>query len=481
MYGELLARNPEDADALHLLGMLFHDTGRFDSALGSIARAIELRPETPYYHSNLGNVLQQLKRFDDAELCYRQALRLDPQLAEAHNNLGNALSELDRVPEALRSFLDAIQRRPGYHEAYANLGNVLLKQKLYPEALACYREAARLAPEYEGYRGRVALALGKCAEAQARLHNHDGAVQGYLSALDLAQDEPDLHLGLAHSLLAMGRMEAGWREAEWRWRVCEYPNLSFPQPVWDGRPLDGRRILLWAEQGYGDTIQFVRFAEQVKRAGGKVVLECQPRLARLMRTCPWLDEVVPFGDALPSFDVHAPLQSLGRILRTGLAQIPASIPYLSADPELARQRVMTQSGGCRVGIAWSGNPENKYDVERSIGASQLADLKSVPGVEWFSLQKEDVPGDFADAAALVANLDLVISVDTAAAHLAGSLGKPVWTLLPYAADSRWLLDRGDTPWYPTMRLFRQPTAGDWDSVLARVRAELERFRDERDS
>jgi tetratricopeptide (TPR) repeat protein len=480
MYGELLARNPEDADALHLLGMLFHDSGRFESALGCIARAIELRPETPYYHSNLGNVLQQLKRFGDAELCYRQALRLDPRFAEAYNNLGNALSELDRVPEALQSFLDAIQRRPGYHEAYANLGHMLLAQNMYPEALACYREAARLAPEYEPYRASVAVALGKCAEGQVRQHNHEGAIQSYLSALDLVPDEPGIHLGLAQSLLAIGRLEAGWREAEWRWRVCEYPNLSFPQPVWDGRPLDGKRILLWAEQGYGDTIQFVRFAEQVKRAGGQVVLECQPGLERLMRTCPWLDEVIPFGARLPEFDVHAPLQSLGRILRTGLAEVPANIPYLSAEPELGRKWARTQAATCRVGIVWKGNPENKYDTDRSIVTSQLADLKSVQGVEWFSLQKEDLPGDFTEAAALVMNMDLVISVDTAAAHLAGALGKPVWTLLPYAADSRWLLDREDTPWYTTMRLFRQPSAGDWGSVLARVREELERFRDERD-
>jgi len=479
MYGELLARNPEDADALHLLGMLLHDTGRFESALGCIARAIELRPDTPYYHSNLGNVLQRLQRFGDAELCYRQALRLDPRLAEASNNLGNALAALDRMPEAIQSFLDAIQRRPEYHEAYANLGHLLLERGMCVEALGCYREASRLAPEYQPYRASVAIALGKCGEAHARGHNHEAAIQSYLAALDLAPDEPSLHLGLGNSLLAMGRLESGWREAEWRWRIGDYPNLSFSQPVWDGQPLAGSRILLWAEQGHGDTIQYVRFAEAVKRAGGFVLIECQPRLERLLSSCPWLDEVIPFGAPLPDFDIHAPLQSLGRILRTSLANIPANIPYLSAEPELIDARKAGESGACRVGIAWSGNPENRYDADRSLTTGHFADLKSIPGVNWFSLQKEDVPGDFADAAALVASLDLVISVDTAAAHLAGALGKPVWTLLPFAADSRWLLDRDDSQWYPTMRLFRQDSPGDWDSVLARVRLELERFRDER--
>ncbi len=478
MYGELLDRNPENADALHLLGMLFHDTGRFESALNMIARAIELSPHTPYYHSNLGNVLQQLHRFADAELCYREALRLDPKMAEAHNNLGNALGALDRIPEAMLSFLDAIQRRPEYHEAYANLGRLLLAGGMHSQALACYREAVRLAPDHEPYRAGVAAALGKCGEAQAREHNHEAAVQSYLAALDLAPEEPSLHLGLADSLLAMGRLEAGWLEAEWRWRSADSPNVSFSQPVWDGRALAGRRILLWAEQGHGDTIQFVRFAEAVKAAGGVVLLECQPRLERLLRSCPWVDEVLPFGAPLPDFDVHAPLQSLGRILRTGMSSIPAKVPYLFAKPELVDRSRPATSGACRVGIAWSGNPDNRRDLERSIPARCFEVLKTVPGVECISLQKEDVPGDFADAAALVAHLGLVISVDTAAAHLAGAMGKPVWTLLPYAADPRWLVDREDTPWYPTMRLFRQPSPGDWDSVLARVRSELERFRDE---
>jgi hypothetical protein len=278
----------------------------------------------------------------------------------------------------------------------------------------------------------------------------------------------------------MGRYEQGWQELEWRWGIADSPHLSFPQPVWDGGPLAGKRICLWAEQGSGDTIQFVRFAEEAKRAGGTVILECQPSLVRLLRTCRGIDEIVPFGSPLPEFDVHAPLQSMPRILRTSSGAIPARTPYLAADAGLASECAarLDTSGCLRVGLVWAGSSENRNDGRRSIEAERFNCLRQVQGCAFYSLQKEDLPGDFADAAALVTNLDLVITVDTAAAHLAGALGKPVWTLLAFAADWRWMSGRDDSPWYPTMRLFRQSRPGDWDGVLARVAEALEPFRDE---
>ena len=481
IYRELLDENPENPDALHLLGMLANDTGQPEAARGLIGRAIHLRPEISYYHSNLGNVFQRLERFEDAEKCYREALRLDPALPEAHNNLGNALSALNRFPEAIGSFLEAVKRKPDYHQAFGNLACLLFRQEHWAEAAACYQEARRLAPGCRPYAEGLAGVLAKWGEEFQEQGDHARAIACYGQAAALAPDDPGLHLSLADSLLSTGQFQSGWAEYEWRWRVKDYPTVSFRQPVWDGAPLAGKRILLWAEQGLGDTIQFVRFAGAVKGAGGRVLFECQPPLERLLGACPGIDELIPFGSPLPDFDVHAPLQSLPRILGTTLETIPAPVPYLSADTGLVRawETRLAAGRGCRVGLAWAGSPLNRYDPRRSIPKERFEPFRHIPGVECFSLQQEDVPGDFAEAAALIANLDLVISVDTAAAHLAGALGKPVWTLLPFAADYRWLLQRADSPWYPTMRLYRQPAPGDWDAVLTGVIQALENFGDER--
>jgi tetratricopeptide (TPR) repeat protein len=474
VYRELLAENPENPDAMHLLGMLAHDTGSPETALGYIARAIQLRPHVPYYHSNLGNVFQRLGRYQDAELCYQEALRLQPGMPVAYNNLGNALNAMKRFPEATHSFLEAIRLKPDYHEAFGNLANMLVGQGSWKEAAACYEEAHRLRPDDTRYAAGLVNVLEKSAGEWAQQGNHALAIACYGAALEVWPEDPELHLRLSHSLLVTGQLVSGWEELEWRWRIKDHPNVSFAQPVWDGAPIPGKRILLWAEQGSGDTIQFVRFAADAKRAGGTVLVECQPSLERLLRTCAGVDEVIPFGSPLPDFDLHAPLQSLPRIVRTTLETIPKQVPYLSAGA--AAGALEPGSVMLRVGLAWAGNPQNQNDARRSMRPEQFLALKQIPGIEWCSLQKEDVAGDFLDAAGLIANLDLVISVDTAAAHLAGALGKPVWTLLAFAADSRWLLDREDSPWYPGMRLFRQSEPGEWDPVLTRVGEALEDFR-----
>jgi len=320
-------------------------------------------------------------------------------------------------------------------------------------------------------------------------HNQE-AIACYREALRHQPEWPEAHLALAHTLLVQGDFERGWEEMEWRWRLPGVSLTPFEQPLWAGESLAGRRILLWAEQGFGDTTQFVRFAAGLKPLGATVILECQPALARLMRSCPGVDEVVSFGSPLPTFDVHAPLQRLPWILRTTLASIPAEAPYLEADPELVerwRSRLAPYHG-LKVGLVWAGNPRQVSNRSRSLDPAQLAPVLSVPGVSWFGLQKESGTGlqpvasqytdlgaeltDFSETAGALANVDLLITVDTAAAHLAGALARPVWTLLSCPFDYRWLMDHEDSPWYPTMRLFRQRSAGEWSPVVARVERAL---------
>jgi hypothetical protein len=288
-------------------------------------------------------------------------------------------------------------------------------------------------------------------------------------------------------LLLEGNFAEGWSEYEWRWQQPETRRRDLPGPVWNGEALDGRQILIYAEQGLGDTIQFLRYLPLVGKAGGKVILECQPALASFLSDQADLGTVISAGSQLPEFALHVPLLSLPRIFGGRLDNIPAHAPYLAADLEKAElwRKRLAALPGLRVGVAWAGNPRHPNDRERSIPPHRLAPLAEVPGVSWVSLQQgvangisglrfESLPpfDGIADTAAVIAGLDLVISADTMIAHLAGALGRPVWTLLSYAADFRWLLDREDAPWYPTMRLFRQPSRGAWDAVLGRVAEDL---------
>jgi hypothetical protein len=291
-------------------------------------------------------------------------------------------------------------------------------------------------------------------------------------------------------LLLEGNFAQGWPEYDWR-RWHKDVARPFPQPLWDGSPLKGRTLLLHAEQGLGDTLQFIRYSARVPRDGGRVVLECQPALLPLLRGLPGLDQVLPLGAALPPFDVQAPLPSLPGLFGTTADSIPAEVPYLRADPERVGQwrRELGPGDGFTVGIAWQGNPKNKGDRRRSVALSRFVPLAEVPGVRLCSLQvgagTEQLAGadfplldlgsrltDFVDTAAAVSCLDLVVCVDTALAHLAGALGKPVWLAVASAPDWRWLLGRPDSPWYPTLRLFRQPSPGDWQSVFAQLAAAL---------
>jgi hypothetical protein len=312
-------------------------------------------------------------------------------------------------------------------------------------------------------------------------------VEAFEKAITLRADYALAHWNLGLILLSLGDFQRGWAEYEWRWRRPEYARHDhFKRPRWDGTQLGRRRILLHTEQGFGDVIQFIRFVPKVVERGGKVILACHSELRRLLSKIEGVQQWIDPGETLPEFDVHCPLMSLPKVFGTTVQTVPGQAPYLAAGAELAerwRERVEGLPGR-KVGLAWAGRPGHGNDRNRSIRLNQLEKLGIVAGVSFVSLQKgeaarQQTPGltitdwtadlnDFADTAALIANLDLVIAVDTAVAHLAGALGKPVWVLLPFVPDWRWMLDREDSPWYPTMRLFRQPAIGDWETPISRI-------------
>jgi Tfp pilus assembly protein PilF len=417
---------------------------------------------------------------------YRHAISLAPHNAEAWNNLGVSLLKLRRHAEAEPYLREAIQLDPSYAQAHNNLGNVFQARGEDEQAIACYRQALRLNPDYFEVFDHVGLAH----HARGRLAE---AVEAYGRAIQVSPGYGPAHMNRALAWLQMGEFERGWAEYEWRFHCPEHPVPAYEQPVWDGAPLAGRTILLWTEQGLGDNIQFIRYAPIIERTGGRVIVSSPPALRRILAACPGIGEVIAFGDALPDFDCHAPLMSLPRILGTTLQTIPGTVPYLFAEPASA-DLLGSGPGGAgefKVGIAWQGNPDHKKDHHRSFPLALLEPLAVIPGVRLYSLQKghgldqlavvadrftvTDLGpqlDDFMDTANAIKSLDLVISPDTSLAHLAGALGAPVWVALPLASDWRWLLDREDTPWYPTMRLYRQRTWGNWNEVFERITRDL---------
>jgi lipoprotein NlpI len=429
--------------------------GQIDEAITAYRQAVVLNPNYAEAHNNLGNALNGQGQLDEAIAAWRQAIVLKPSYAEAHNNLGNAMRGKGHLDDAIAAYHQAIALRPGYAEAHYNLGVALNDKGQLDDAIAAYRQAIIIRPKF--------------AEA---------------------------HHSLSLLLLSRGDFQHGWDEHEWRWKCKDFPSVprNFAQPQWDGRPLDGRTLLLYAEQGFGDALQFIRYVPMVAQRGGRIIIECKAELQRLFQTMAAGCQIVVRGQPLPAFDLQCPLLSLPLVFGTTLANLPRNVPYLHADAEAAgrwQRRMADHSPLVRVGLVWSGSPGHKNDRNRSTKLARLAPLVQAPGVRFFSLQKGDAgaeakrppPGmelidwteeltDFADTAALIANLDLVITVDTAVAHLAGAMGKQVWTLLPFVADWRWLLEREDSPWYPSMRLFRQPSWGDWDSVINRVADKL---------
>jgi tetratricopeptide (TPR) repeat protein len=524
-YQAALEIGPDLAVACINLGNVLQARGKFEDAIAAYQRAIQIDPRQAVVYNNLGGaILGARGRLEDAAACFEQALALKPDYADAHHNLANILRAQGRLDDAVASYQRALAFRPDRHDILNKLGSTLKDQGKLDDAIACYGRALALQPNY----AEAHYNLGNAFRAQGRL---DDALGCYERALALKPDYADAHANLILTLQDQGRLgdalaccnraltfypdsaethfsEAyirllsgdfgeGWRKYEWRWLTKDAKPHGLTAPLWDGTDLRGRTILLHCEQGLGDAIQCVRFARLVKEQNGIVLLSCPPSLARLFKDVAGVDGIFPDSRGLPDYDVHAPMMSLPGLFRTTLENIPAGVPYLQSDPtraDLWKDRLAGYRG-FRVGIVWRGSAANRNDRKRSMTAAQFAEFLDIPGLAVISLQKDGtaeemeklghIPGpfldtgplqeDFRDAAALMANLDLVVSVDTSVCHLAGALAVPVWTLIPFVPDWRWLLQREDSPWYPSMRLFRQPKIGDWRSVLDRVRAELARM------
>ena len=466
--------------------------GRFEEALADYNHALELSPDYPTAHYNQGCTLQQLNRDEEALASYDRALELKRDYADAWNNRANTLMRLGRPEEALPSFERALHYKPDFAMAHYNRGNVLRDLERFEDALASYDRALMFMPNYaEAHynRGNLLRELGRYEEALASLAR----------AQAISPDHASAHYNEAFCRLLLGDYALGWQKYEWRWKsVLKKENRPFPQPLWLGHEgIAGKTILLHAEQGFGDTIQFCRYAAHVTALGAKVLLEVPSQLVSLISTLEGPAKVLTQGEPLPEFDYHTPLMSLPLACTPTLGTtIPAQTPYLSPPPEkltVWRDKVGADEG-VRVGLVWSGSTGHKNDRNRSILLAELSPILELPQITFVSLQKEVRDHDravlsqfaqlqhygvhlqdFADTAALIATLDLVITVDTAVAHLAGALGKPVWILLSQVTDWRWLLKGAESPWYPTARLYRQLAAGDWKSVAQKIAEDLGHF------
>jgi len=522
-YRKILKRTPRHAEALHLFGLATFELGRPERAAQLIAKAAALAPGNAVYRLHLGECRRAAGNLDEAIAAYRAALAVDATFLPALASLGNALKAQGKLEEAIACHERAAELAPESAEVTSNLAVALKDAGRIDEAAARARESARLAPDHAEIQfnlGNVLLAAGAVEEAEAafaraleknprhirawcnrgiaRREQGQGreAAESLRGALALAPGWADAHWNLGLALLMEGDFAAGWAEYEWRRRI---PGFAMPEamgPAWDGAALAGRRLLLRAEQGMGDAIQFARYARLARRSGATVILECPPGLVRLFSHGDLCHAVVARGHRI-EFDVEAPLMSGPHLLDPELRDCGALVPYLSAEPELAarwRARLDAQPG-FKIGICWQGNPAYRADARRSIPLGQFRALAGIPGVRLISLQKgfgaeqiaalsgewqieelgpdlDEDTGAFVDTAAAMANLDLVISSDTAAAHLAGALGVEAWVALGHAPDWRWGRRGETTPWYPTLRLFRQSAPGDWNGVFARIAAAL---------
>jgi tetratricopeptide (TPR) repeat protein len=495
-YSTILRVRPDHADSLHFLGVLKYQLGHHPEAVELIAQALRLNPDRSDYILNLGNALQRSGRLTEAENCYRTSIKLAPDGAMALNNLGATLRDMGRPEEAEDSCRAALRLKPDYGDALNNLGTALADLGRFQESADSYRASLRLEPRRAEVRNNLGNVLTHLGEL-------DDALAEYAAALELMPQSIEVHHNRAMTLLRAGRFEEGWAEYEWRWRSRQLAPVrrNFAQPQWDGEPLGDRLLLVHAEQGFGDTLQFCRYASRI---AGRVVVEVQPELARLLQNLAGVEAVIPRGHPLPKFDVHCPMMSLPRLVEPTPDPANHAAAYLRAEPsqvEAWRAR-LAPLRGLRVGLVWAGgNRPDQPTLEavnrrRSMTLAMLAPLAQVSGVSFVSLQKgaaalelEAAPEgmvvhdftadlhDFADTAALAANLDLVISVDTAVAHLSAALGRPVWMANRFDCCWRWLMDRKASPWYPTLTQFCQAEPGDWDSVAIDLAAALQRAAD----
>jgi len=495
-YRQALALKPDYAEAHNNLGNALLELGRPDDAEQCYRRALALKPDYAGAHGNLGTALLDLGRPEEAEECYRRALALTPDSAEGHNNLGNALLDLGRPDDAEQCYRRALALKPDYAQACTNLGNALLDLGQPEQGLESYRRALVLKPDYAEAYYNLGKALQDAGELQA-------AEQAYRQATALKGDYAMAYWNLSLLRLLHGDYAEGFRLYEKRFtggdrKVFAKMNACLDQlrgyPRWDGEVLGGLSLLVVAEQGLGDNLMTMRYLPLIgQQRPGRLLVYCEQPLQRVIQCLPGVDEVIAMTESLPfgRFGRYCPMMSLPYVFKTSTASIPRSVPYLRVPDEIKKhwRERLADVPGMKVGLAWAGKPSYRENATRSIPLRQLSPLLALEGVQAVSLQKGegareardvgrnildwmDECGDLLDTAALVDQLDLVISVDTSVAHLAGALGKPVWLLNRFGSEWRWLLDREDSPWYPGMRIFRQERQGEWDSVIRRLATEL---------
>ena len=496
-YKEVIRLRPNVAGLYYNLGIILNEQGHVAEAIANYKQAIRLKPDFAEAYFNLGNILKDQSDDTEAIENYKKAMEFKPTLVMAYNNLASILRGQGRIDEAIENYKQVVRLKPDFVNVYNILGYELNEQKRYGEAIEYYKQAIQIDPDCSGTYNNMAVIR------MAQGH-YDEAEEICRQALQFNSDSVETHFNMGLILLLTDRYIDGWKEYEWRLdprhNTCQD---SFSQPRWDGSSFVGKRLLVNWEQGFGDSLQFIRYLPMVKERGGTVIFRDRKSLAALLRQFPGIDElaeVAPNTKSSINFDYHVSLLSLPGIFATTVETIPADVPYLYADPvkvEYWRKRLC--GAEFKVGIVWAGSGVfgagaygSKKEYNRSCGLEYFAGLAGIDGVRLYGLQKgkqaaevENLPDgmavtnlgeefeDFADTAAAIENLDLIISVDTAVAHLAGAMGKRVWTLLPFVPDWRWRLDCQDSIWYPTMKLFRQGEPGAWREVFARVEEELQ--------
>ncbi|MDJ1179392.1 tetratricopeptide repeat protein [Roseofilum sp. BLCC_M91] len=528
VYGQIVQQEPENTNVLCLLGMVARGQGKLEEAIAHYQRAIALKPDFIEARFNLGNALGASERKEEAIACYQVLLELQPSHAGAYSNLGLLYHQQNQVEQAKRAYEQAIAIDPNQVESFYNLGNLYKAQQDFDRAITYYQQALNLNPNF----AQALLNLGNTLQEQEKVtginlkrrqeaiaYYHRAlqanpnytevyytlgnalipqghiaeAILAYQKCLKLNPEEPKAHTGLAFALLSLGFLEQGFSEYEWRWKTEEFTTGNLTQPSWNGEPLAGKTLMLYSEQGLGDMIQMIRYLPWVKEQGAKIILECRQPLKRLFATLPQVEQIVTREETLPSFDEHASLMSLPHLSKTSLNTIAPPLPF--ALPDLPENLMLPETPGkLKVGLGWQGNWEHPNNYLRSCSFSDLQPLFNCDKVQFYSLQKDSSEGDncqqiepieptpihpfhpdcedFLDTAQIIRQLDLVITVDTAIAHLGATLGKPTWILLHFSCDWRWMLLRVDSPWYPTVRLFRQTQPGDWSTVIFQVQQAL---------
>lgn len=479
---------PESAEMYQRVGQEKELLGDLQAAANSYQKALALKPDAPELHCHLARVLCRGGALEPAAELYRRAIALAPQRHEIYSDLGSVLTDMGKFEAALEVFRRALTLNRNSAKTVACLGRLFERKGDLVSAADAFRDAVKLDPTLLAAYvdlGFVLYGLGEFAEASECLQH----------VLKLQPDSAEAAANLALIHLVQGEFSIGWQEYEARWKIGGGDKRRFAEPQWRGEPLQGERILLHAEQGLGDTIQFVRYAPLVAALGGTVLLEVQPALHGLLAGIEGVSQVVSRGEPPPDFTWQCPLLSLPLAFGTEPGTIPAKVPYLFPDPVKKEEWQRRLAGNTRrIGLAWAGNPQHPRDRTRSIALDQFIPLMKVPDTTFYSLQFgpgveqiKHLPAelrlidlaeelkDFANVAAIIANLDLVICIDSSTAHLAGALGKPVWILLSKGCDWRWLQERAGSPWYPTARLFRQTTAGAWTEVVSRIESELQQF------